>query len=259
MGRARTTGDLERLPPPVVTGELVSAITHDLRQPLTAVEMNVSAAIVFLERATPQIEEAIEALNDALGQQRRMRDALQVLQHLAMHGGAPPGRESIDVGAVVREVVSLVSAEARVRRIPLELNVEASAGSIAGDVVLVRQALLNLVLGAIEAAAISSRPDAPVRVVVRRVGPHSSLADRPARAAGIRHGTGVVEVEVTNFGERGAGARPDDWGLALVRSVVIAHGATMAFEGNSVSGMTVVTRWPIQPPEATTPAGLADA
>ena len=95
------------MPPPVVTGELVSAITHDLRQPLTAVEMNVSAAIVFLERATPQIEEAIEALNDALGQQRRMRDALQVLQHLAMHGGAAPGRESIDVGAVDLVLASL--------------------------------------------------------------------------------------------------------------------------------------------------------
>jgi signal transduction histidine kinase len=253
------SGDLERLPPPVVTGELVSAITHDLRQPLTAVEMNVSAAIVFLERATPQIGEAIEALNDALGQQRRMRDALQVLQHLAMHRGGSPGLESIDLNAVVREVVGLVSGDAHTRGIPLELNIEAGTGHIAGDVVLVRQALLNLVLGAIEATAISSRADAPVRVTVRRIEAHAPLADRPARLAGARHGTSVGEVAVTHFGERGAGTRPDDWGLALVRSVVAAHGATIAFEGNSVSGMTVITRWPIQSPEATTPASLADA
>ncbi len=41
--------DLDRSARLVVAGELVSAITNDLRQPLTALEMNVAAAVRLLE------------------------------------------------------------------------------------------------------------------------------------------------------------------------------------------------------------------
>src|SRR5262245_60831224 len=76
--------ELRRAAQFAVAGELVASITHDLRQPLTAVEMNISAAIHFLRRRAPAIEDAVEALDDALRQQHRMRDALQVLQDLAV-------------------------------------------------------------------------------------------------------------------------------------------------------------------------------
>src|SRR5947209_20236024 len=68
-----------------VAGALVAAITHDLRQPLTALEMNVAAALHFLRPPTPQIESAIEALHDVLVQQGRMRESLQVLHDLAVN------------------------------------------------------------------------------------------------------------------------------------------------------------------------------
>src|SRR5215510_12844028 len=90
-----------------LAGELVTAVTHDLRQPLTAIEMNISAAMQFLRRSTPAIDEALDALDDALGQQRRMRDALQVLQDLAVR--REPLREPCDVGAALRDVVTLVA------------------------------------------------------------------------------------------------------------------------------------------------------
>src|SRR3954463_15666045 len=67
-----------------LAGELVAAVTHDLRQPLTAIEMNVSAALRFLRRSPPAVAEALEALDDTFAQQRRMRDALQALQDLAV-------------------------------------------------------------------------------------------------------------------------------------------------------------------------------
>ena len=59
--------------------------------------MNVSAAIALLGRPSPRLAEAIDALQDALGQERRMRDALQVLQNLAIR--REPQREAFDLAA----------------------------------------------------------------------------------------------------------------------------------------------------------------
>jgi signal transduction histidine kinase len=55
----------------VVVGELVSAITHDLRQPLTALAMNAAAACV--PRSAGAVREALDALMTR-SPGRRMRD-----------------------------------------------------------------------------------------------------------------------------------------------------------------------------------------
>src|SRR5687767_1189772 len=70
-------------------GDLVSVITHDLRQPLTAAELNVAAAIHYLQRREPLAIEAIAALLDAQGQQRRLRDSIRALHSLSEHRAAP--------------------------------------------------------------------------------------------------------------------------------------------------------------------------
>src|SRR4029078_8727960 len=67
-----------------LAGELVSAVTHDLRQPLTALEMNLSGALLFLTGDEPRTDRAIEALEDIFAQQRRMSEALQALEDLVV-------------------------------------------------------------------------------------------------------------------------------------------------------------------------------
>src|SRR5262249_27917787 len=76
----RARSELERASRLALAGELVAAVTHDLRQPLTAMEMNVAAAAAYLRRANPAAAEALTALDDALAQGRRMSDARQALQ-----------------------------------------------------------------------------------------------------------------------------------------------------------------------------------
>lgn len=87
-----------------VAGELVAAITHDLRQPLTAIEMNVAAALRQVQanredesaaETAVRLHGAADALRDALAEQRRMREALQVLQDLAVR--REPAFASVDL------------------------------------------------------------------------------------------------------------------------------------------------------------------
>src|SRR5262249_28581761 len=133
-------------------------------QPLTAVEMNISAAIHFLRRRAPAIDEAIEALDDALRQQHRMRDALQVLQDLAVR--REPRWDAVDIAGIIREVIALVESDALARRVPLVVDAH-DARTVTGDATLIRQALLNVVLDALEATSRSTTPTAAVQIAIR--------------------------------------------------------------------------------------------
>jgi signal transduction histidine kinase len=215
--------ELERASRLALAGELVTAVTHDLRQPLTAVEMNVSAAVALLRRPSPAISEALAALADALVQQRQMRDALQALQDLVIRRA--PRRDACNVVDAVHDAVALVQGDALARHVLVDVDVEPSVPAVSGDPVLIRQALLNVLVDALEATSLSNRKDAPIRITVRRVG-------------------AAVEIAVSHFGVRAAGAGLDDWGLALARSVVVAHGATITLTGTPEAGVSVATTWP---------------
>jgi signal transduction histidine kinase len=212
-----------------VAGGLVAAVIHDLRQPLTALEMNIAAAIHFLRSAEPQVDGALEALHDAQVQQDRMRESLQVLDDLSVR--RQPMCEAVDVVPLVRDVVALVASEVMARQASLELLVSPPIAPVFGDAALMRQAFLNMVLDALEATSLSTEHDKTVRLTVRQ------LDD-------------TVEVATTHFGLRTEAAVIDGWGLALARSVVVAHGGTIAMEGDADAGVRLVTRWPTHPHDA---------
>jgi signal transduction histidine kinase len=218
-----------------IAGELVAAITHDLRQPLTAIEMNVAAALRRLDPATgdeplgpaaARIQAAADALRDALAEQRRMRESLQVLQDLAAR--REPAFTSVDLGESVREVVRLVGSEASARHARLEVTIAPTIPKVAADGALVRQALLNIVLDALDATTEGAPPGGagPITVSVRVPTP------------------GWVEVSVTHIGIRADAS--DGWGLALARSVADAHGASLAVSGDAARGQTVTSLWPVR-------------
>jgi signal transduction histidine kinase len=205
-----------------LAGTLVAAVTHDLRQPLTAIEMNVSAALRFLRHSPPSLDEAIEALEDTFAQQRRMRDSLQTLQDLAIRRA--PQRETCDVTTIVREVIALVKTDAIARHVPIELSVVSVPPPIYADAALLRQAFLNILLDALEATSSSEQKHEPVKVVIR------------AEA--------TAEVSVAHAGLRAEAALIDDWGLALARSVADAHGAAITLEHTADNGARILTQWP---------------
>ena len=213
---------LERESRFTLAGTLVAAVTHDLRQPLTAIEMNLSAALRFLRRSPPALDEAIEALEDTFAQQRRMRDSLQTLQDLAIRRA--PQREACDVTAIVREVIALVKTDANARHVPIELSVVSAPPPIYADPALLRQAFLNILVDALEATSSSEQKHEPVQVVIR--------ADATA------------EVSVAHVGLRAEATLLDDWGLALARSVADAHGAVITLERTGDNAARVLTQWP---------------
>lgn len=217
--RAEHDSRLDRF---ALAGELVVAVAHDLRQPIAAIEMNVAAALQLLRRPIPALDAAVGALQAALDEERRIRDAVQVLQDLAT--SRSPSREACDLAIALRQALALVRTEAFARGVHVELDVPAALPLVFGDLTLIRQAFVSLFLEAIEPTASSRLADAAIRVAVRR-------------------GEDALDVDVVHPGYA-ADEEAGDWQFALVRSVVQEHDGEMA--ATVADGTTRVTmRWPL--------------
>jgi signal transduction histidine kinase len=214
----------ERSPRLVLSGDLVAAMTHDLRQPLTAIEMNVSAAMQLLRRPDAVIDDVLDALGGALDQEHRMRDAVQVLQDLATR--REPRREACDLSAAVRDTAALVSSDAVARNVTVQIDEEPSLPPVAGDGLFIRQALLNVLVAGLETVAPEADRRNILRILVHRAG-------------------GEAEVSVTCPGVLGISGDVADWELSLARSVVAIHGGTMTVQPLPGGGTVVTTTWPL--------------
>ena len=217
-------GEREKPVPVHRDGDLVSVVTHDLRQPLTAAELNIAAALHYLQRREPLPLEAIAALLDAQGQQRRLRDAIRALHSLSEH--RPASFSTADAVSIVWDVVRVAAAEATAHQVPMRLAVYPPIPPIAADALLLREALLAIATGALEA-------------VERRAVPGSSVTIE------VRPLVTSVEIVLTHPGPRPNTALLESWAATLARSVVAGQAATIAVEDDAARDVRIVTRWPI--------------
>jgi len=72
---------------------ITAAIVHEVRQPLTAVSVNGSAALQFLGKTPPNLAEVPAALNDMIRDTHRTNEVLEGIR--ALFGKSAQKREQI--------------------------------------------------------------------------------------------------------------------------------------------------------------------
>lgn len=60
--------------------EILAGMVHDIRQPLTALRLDLGGAIQLLERDPPAVREALGAVRDALEDADRLEETLAVFR-----------------------------------------------------------------------------------------------------------------------------------------------------------------------------------
>jgi signal transduction histidine kinase len=141
--------------------ELAASISHELRQPLTAIRSNAEAGLMLLTPGTRDLEEATESFRSIVGDCDRAAEVINQIRLLLRK--EPPATMMVDLNEICRQAVHLLQHDAALRHTILDLMLAPSPLTVVGDPVQLQQVVLNLSLNALDAAS-GSRSQRTVRV-----------------------------------------------------------------------------------------------
>ena len=100
--------ELARITRMTTLGELTASIAHEVNQPLAAV-VNAGACLRWLDRATPDLDEARQALDWVIKEGHRASEVIRRVR--ALVNNADPKKEALDINDVISEAIALVQRE----------------------------------------------------------------------------------------------------------------------------------------------------
>jgi signal transduction histidine kinase len=213
-------------------GELTAAISHEINQPLGAVQSSADAAEMLLESPSPRLDRVREILANIRAANHRASEVVRRLRTL-LHKHEPT-RQTFDLNEIVDDVLRMVDAELRRRRIGIESSSAQRPLWLEGDA------------GADPAGRAQPAPERDGRDRQRagRAAPHP----RARRERRRRHG-GAAGVRPRAGHRRGGPAAPvrivlhdqaarDGARLSVSHSIVKAHGGRIHARNNSHGGAT---------------------
>jgi two-component system, LuxR family, sensor kinase FixL len=207
-------------------GQAVSALVHEVNQPLTAIGNYINASLRLLASGKQeQLQGALKQIGD---QTDRARQIVQRIREFVRKDEAPMRPEHLP--QVIDEIVNLTEASVRQEGLRITTYVDPSALAAEIDKVQVHQVMFNLMRNAIEAMQGQPRREL-------------ALATKPAEA-------GMLEISIA---DRGPGL-PDEVrrklfqpfvttkpagmgiGLSVCHAIVETHGGRLWAEDNPGGG-----------------------
>ena len=213
-------------------GELVASLAHELSQPLTAIIASAQAARRLIEAPGTGREQVPEALDDIVGDGKR---AIEVIRRLrALFRKEHADHKPIAVNDLVMEVVELVHGDATRRGVSIEPVLAADLPPVFGDWIQLQQVVLNLLVNAMDAMA---TVDGPRTLTVAT----SLLEPRTVEVIVRDLGVGVDASQLATMFDPFVSTKPAGlgMGLAISRSIVLAHGGHIWATPNADRGLTV--------------------
>jgi signal transduction histidine kinase len=221
-----------------VMGELAASIAHEINQPLASMVSNAAASLRWLNRATPQIGEAMSGLRDIVQEGRRAGEIVNALQSLARQGTHQ--RRRLLINDVIRHVVTLTLVEVEQRRVLMTTHLTPSPLQVMGSGVQLQQVVLNLILNAVDAMSAGDHVLRRLSIASEAVGSHYLVVSVEDTGPGID--TDDLDKVFNAFfttKDKGMGM-----GLAICRSIIHAHGGQLFVMPARYGGTTFVFTLP---------------
>jgi PAS domain S-box-containing protein len=211
-------------------GQLSASITHEVKQPIAAARNNARAALNFLDKDPPDLDEVREALGCIVGDADRAGDIVDRIRGLIKK--APPRKECLDINAGIREVIELTRSESIKNGISMQANLADGLPLIEGDRVQLQQVILNLIVNAVEAMSGASDGTRELLVSSRKADPGGVLVEVRDSGPGLAPET-LEHVFDAFYTTKPGGL---GMGLSICRSILDAHGGRLWASANLPHG-----------------------
>jgi signal transduction histidine kinase len=232
MEGQRLRQDLAHVGRVSTVGELTASLAHELNQPLTAILANAQAVRRMLESEKADLTEVRAIVEDIVDDDKRASEVINRLRGLLKKG--TPERSTIDMSELVVQVARLVAADAVLRNVAIQLELAVDLPSVEGDRVQLQQVVLNLILNGLDAMRDSEPGN---RTLVLR-----TACDGPETVeVTVRDsGTGIEKAALDHVFDAFYTTKAEGlgMGLAIVRSIVVAHGGRAGARNNPEGGAT---------------------
>jgi len=213
-------------------GEFAAALSHELRQPLTAILLNARSSLDQLEK-TPLDHQALkEGLDDLVDDGLRAEAVIQRNRELFRHHRVQTS--ALDINAVVREVLALSAARLQEHHVTVATALADDLPAVRADRIELLQVLLNLLANAIDAMEGVERSERRITITTARL-------DQGAVVVAVKDcGVGLDAVDVQrmftlSYTTKATGTGV---GLSISRSIIEAHGGRIWASQNADRGAT---------------------
>ena len=221
--------DLAHLHRLSIMGELAASLAHEILHPIATARNNARAATRFLEMNPPDLGEVREALGCIVRDADRAKDIVgRIRDHVRK---APPRIDRFDLNEAINEVIVMARSAIVRNKVSARDFLTAELIPIQGDRVQLQQVVLNLVLNAVE--AMSSEEG------VRELSIVTEQSQTGDILVAVRDsGPGIDREQLERVFEPFYTTKASGMGmgLAICRSIIVAHGGRLWADVNEPRG-----------------------
>jgi len=231
-------------PPPAAASEkqlllsrLLERLAHEIRNPLSSLDIHLQLLEEDLGQWPPQIKsQAAARLEIIHGELRRLESTVDQFMRLA--GPSELNLASVDLAKIVRHVCDLLQPEAATRHIEITAELSPDLPPLMADGGQLIQAVLNLVINALQAIEQKGR----ITIAVRRDGDWCLIEVRDS-------GPGVPPDRLTTIFEPYFTTKPQGKGIGLwiAQQIVTAHRGAIQAANLPGGGAVLTVRLPLAP------------
>jgi C4-dicarboxylate-specific signal transduction histidine kinase len=212
-----------------IMGELTASLAHEITQPVASARNNARAALNFLDKRPPDLDEIRQALGCVVDDTDRAGNIIDRIRDQVKK--APPRKERFDLKEAINEVIVLARSAITKNSVSVQIQFTDGLLPVRGDRVQLQQVALNLILNAVD--AMSSVEAAPRDLVISTEETQAHVLVKVCDC-----GPGIDRENLDRIFEAFYTTKPGGvgMGLSICRSIIDAHGGRLWAEANEPRG-----------------------